>query len=642
MCSTPARATRGHPLRFHAAALAALSVGVMLAWPQAGHARALAEPDLAAQRDPVTLRLALDAQQLAQTRLHVPPGTRAYLIGDAAAPRGRIAAWYRTSDGRLLAAVHVSPIAAHPATSDGVKVHAGAGHQGRSPALLEVATTRDLPQLAAAPEFSVQPAGAPEQAVAPLLSYRGSTHVLALAPAMDQTHLRSGHFDVRTRGANGAVESELPRLPSQGGSPPITVSGAATQPGVPSELFAANAGTTARVLQLEPRPPLRWADTALAPQQTMSMVLPAGARSPVGAVVSSVAGAFNLVYRDQPVNDAAGGQFAAGPVVADRAGNASVPFTSQTPIAAVELPPVPQVPARSASVAQQPSMNAGGSSRHLHRVAIAGAAAGVLAVMLVDREGRRQPSEVAIVPLEEDTLQAQRELVTIETVQSGGETWYQDKKPCECEKLTVKPEFGDDKRPKVTVTSSAGGANDSILSISVTASWVASITCTAGDGECSDSLELSATSSDWKVDKNAGTPLPKSEKFVEGGQAGGGKAPSSSIVCSGPCGKETSTTVTTQYDIKVANGKLRGKAPNEFGGGGQIGKGASSGKVTLKLMPKKCAGSGWTMVLQLGGTGGDVDVVWERSDRDGDGRPDSVDKIDDPTAKPAPKIGPKK
>ena len=616
-------------LRPPAGALLLLAAAAMLV-PRSAAAAPPVAPDFGLQRDPVTLRVALDAQQLKDARIHVPAGTRAYRVGEAASPRGAMVAWYRIGDGRLLAAVHLSPRDTHPPTRDGVKLHASAGHQGRAAALFEVATTRELPTLATAAGFAVQPQGAAEHAAAPLLSYRGSTHVVALAPAMDQSLLRAPQFDVRTRDANGALENELRSLSAAGGTPPVLVSGTATQPGVPSQLFALNPGQTPRLLEVEPKPPLRWS----APAQVLPTVLPPNAKTPIGMVVSDVPGAFNLVYRDQPVQDMASGQLANAPLVSDRAGNSLVQVASPAPIQSVQIGQgAGSAASPISSVVSNPPANVSGGSTQLNRIAIAGGVAGVMGVWLVDREGRRQASEVSIVPLEEDMLQRQREWVTIETVESGGEKWLENGQPCECEKVTVKPAFGPDKNPDVTVEATAGGDNDSVMTLTITTNWVATLVCTAGDGECSDTLALSASSSAWRVDnnnKNNGVPVEGSESFSDSKSPP--KKPAKEIKCVGPCGKETTVNFATTYTIKVAKSS-----------GGKIGKGASGGLVTLKVMPGACGGSGWTMVLHLVGKGTDLHVQWVTSDRDGDRSPDGKDKVDDPTPKPKadPKPDPK-
>jgi len=619
------------------AALLALAATAALSLPRA----AGAAPDLATQRDPVTLRVALDAQQLKAARLHVPAGTRAYRVGDPASARGAMVAWYRAGDGRLLAAIHLSPRDAHPPTTDGVRVHAGAGHQGRAAALFEVATTRDMPSLADAAHFAVQPHGGAEQAVAPLLSYRGSTHVVALAPAMDQAQLRAPRFDVRTRDANGALENELRALNAAGGTPPVLVSGAATRPGVPSELFALNPGQNARLIEVEPKPPLRW---SAPPAQVLPVMLPPGTKTPIGAVVSDVPGAFNLVYRDQPVQDSAGGQLAAGPLVSDRAGNSGVQVTSSAPIEAVQVVQGNGPAGVNATVSNLPLVS--GGSAALNRIAIAGGAAGVIAVMLVDREGRRQASEVAIVPLEEDMLQRQREWVTIETVQSGGETWMQDGKKCKCEKVTVKPVIGKD-GPEVKVDDTSVDGNE--LTLTITANWVATITCTPGDGKCSDTLTLDKSSSGWVLDgrrESNAEPVEGSETFID--SASPPKQPKTKIECAGPCGKETVLDAfSTTYTVKLKKD-----------GGGNIGpNGKFAGKVTLEVKPGPCGGSGWKMELKLvrkeaKGREIELEIDWPDSDRDGDGKTDRTDKEDDPKPKPRddaedkpkadPNAGPKK
>ena len=603
MGSDPARRVSIRPP--HAAALA-LAAAALLVLPRAADAA----PDFAAQRDPVTLRVALDARQMKAARVHVPAGTRAYRVGDPASARGAMVAWYRAGDGRLLAAIHLSPRDAHPPTVDGVRVHAGAGHQGRAAALFEVATTRDLPSLPDADQFAIQPQGAAEHNVAPLLSYRGSTHVVALAPTMDQAQLRAPRFDVRTRDANGVLENELRALNAAGGTPPVLVSGAATQPGVPSELFALNPGQNARLIEVEPKPPLRW---ATAPAQALPVMLPPSTKTPIGSVVSDVAGAFHLVYRDQPVQDAAGGQLAAGPLVSDRGGNSVVQVTSPSPIESVQVGQGHLPGAVNATVSNPPVLVSTGSTA-LNRIAIAGGAAGVIAVMLVDREGKRQASEVAIVPLEEDSLQRQREWVTIETVQSGGETWMQDPKPCECEKVTVKPAIGKDKLPDVKVTETSVDGKE--LSVTISASWIATITCTAGDGECSDTLTLHASSSAWVVDGRNAKPVKGSESFID--SASPPRQPKKEIKCVGPCGKETVLdAVSTTYTVTVKKD------------GGDIGpNGAFSGKVTLEVKPGACGGSGSKLELSL---------VRKKAK----GREIELE-IDWPKPKEEPKAGPKK
>ncbi|GEM_PF-6099532 len=625
-------AARSVSIRPPAGGPLALAATLVLALPLASRAA----PELALQRDPVTLRVALDAQQLKDARVHVPSGTHAYRIGDPKSPRGALLAWYRSSDGRLLAAVQMSPRDTHPATQDGVQVHAGAGHQGRAPALFEVATVRDLPGLADAAAFAIQPQGGAEQALAPLLSYRGSTHVVALAPAMDQAQLRAASFDVRTRDANGAVQTELRALNAAGGTPPVLVSGAATRPGVQSELSATNPGQTARLLEVQPQAPLRWS----APSQGLPTLLPPGAKTPIGTVVSEQPGAFNLIYRDQPVQDPASGQLGVAPLVSDRAGASVAQLAAPVPIQSVQIaPPAAQGAGQPAAIAtvSNPAANGVAGSSSLNRIAIAGAAAGVMGVWLTDRDGRRQASEVAIVPLEEDLLQRQREWVTIETVESSGEKWMQDGQPCECEKLTVKPKIGPDKNPVVTVKGAPTAGDDTAMTLTISADWVATLLCTPGDGNCSDKLILDKHSSRWRVDNNTGTPVPGTESFSD--SASPPTKPSTAITCSGPCGAETSIAISTTYTIQIANGRLRRDAPK--GASGKIGKGVSSGTVSLSLMPDKCGGSGWTMVLSLVGKGTDLHVDWVNSDRDGDGWPDGVDKIDDPTAKPKPKPEPK-
>jgi hypothetical protein len=191
----------------------------------------------------------------------------------------------------------------------------------------------------------------------------------------------------------------------------------------------------------------------------------------------------------------------------------------------------------------------------------------------------------------------------------------------------------------VTIKTAPSAGSDTVMDVTITANWTATLLCTPGDGNCSDKLKLEAHSSNWRVDHNAGTPVTGSESFSTSNPVPG--QPKNEIVCSGPCGKATDIAVSTTYAIQIANGRLLGKPPTETGAGGKIGKGASSGTVSMSLMPTKCPGSGWTTVLSLVGKGTDLHIDWVGSDRDGDGAIDGIDKKDDPTAKPKPKDDPK-
>ncbi len=359
--------------------------------------------DAGAATAPVSGRVRLTSAQLESARVHVPAGTEAFLAGRAEAGRPGILAWYSVSAGRLVATLDVEVTDAPDTPRDGVSVIAGAAHDGMAPALIGVHSTETAEPLLQ-PPGNVTLRGSHDNRsfdAAPLLSYEGSSHLLALAPKAAESSLSSPQFKAEVRDGSGKTvyAKDMPAL--GGRTPPMTTI-RTTRTNTPTAVNVYNGADRPALIRVKPgAPSVTWESGDAEPRaelvQPRKRWTPGSVRSPAPGVFPLEIGAVHV----ESVADGFGraGDWADGVVPAEN-GAATIEGIAAGRVVGLQvrgnaaegaLCPTP-------TVAGQPRISSGGKDLKPVAIALGGlAAVGTAWVILRDSSGETHEEEVRFI-----------------------------------------------------------------------------------------------------------------------------------------------------------------------------------------------------------------------------------------------------
>jgi len=398
----------------------ALAIAAAGSLPQALHAAGDTVPfDRLAIAEPVLGRAVVAPENLGSVTVHTPFGAKAYIIGDTRDTRPKVVAWYHADSGRLLAAIELIASESARQHREGVRVSAGTTRGGATPAILEVSTKANNPALLKpGGAVSIQAAGEKDtQAVAPLLSFKGSSHLLALASPVHNRVLHARDYTVRVRDASGKRTEFEQHLPASGGNLPVQIQVTPAKPNAPAKVTVVNPSATSKRVLLKPLEPVYWYDSR--DNRVRTVHAPAQGKADPGQVASPVPGSYNLAYSEQRVPQVGREPLTPGPIPLHPGGASILPVQPGffQPDSVAFSQPHAQGPVQSSG-----TVTGGGSSNDLQEIALVGLAAGVATIMLSDRTGNRHEEQVTVVPTALPDLEEQSAQVLVTAVSEPGMT----------------------------------------------------------------------------------------------------------------------------------------------------------------------------------------------------------------------------
>lgn len=247
---------------------------------------------------PISTRVNLTLDQFDSLRIHVPPGTKAYLMGKLRDGSPKVVAWYNQKNRRLVVAIEIRIVDKLQKKKKSLRFETWIDAPGKERLVARIHHPARLKSLIQ-PNQSVYLRGKGKEKnlsvqTEPLLSYSGSSELITLGTGVNKNLTTLGNFEVQS----GDYQESFPVDQERTGSP-IKITTEPSEAGVPSPIRVSNLHPSQSYMVY-----LKSRGTAkVSPEDCPILVRGGTTDLTIGTVTSSLPGMHPFGYSKIPVEE---------------------------------------------------------------------------------------------------------------------------------------------------------------------------------------------------------------------------------------------------------------------------------------------------------------------------------------------------